>query len=143
MFYRDNEKMKMVLDSEDLEHKYKLLYERFEALDKDFARQKKKITRCNIIKELDEEEMRNKLGIKEEVDEIVRRVDVDDLLDLEIVEAPKMEDLARLYYSAGIQTESQGQDRATNTMHPLYGKKAVATQCIVSERTKHFSYFKC
>ena len=74
--------MKMVLDSEDLESRYKTLQEKFDLLDKEFNSQKRKVTKCNVIKELNEEDMRNKLGIKQEVDDIVRKVAADDLLDL-------------------------------------------------------------
>lgn len=97
----------------------------------------------NIIKELDEDQMRRELGIKEEVDMIIRRVDVDDLLDLEIVETPKVEELARLYYSAGIQTEAVTHDRSTNTPSVFLGKKGVAIQCGGFERSKYFSYYRC
>lgn len=54
-----------------------------------------------------------------------------------------MEELARLYYSAGVQTEPIRYDRATNTPSMFLGKKAVATQCIITERTKHFDFYKC
>lgn len=82
---------------------------------------KNKITRNNVMKEVKEEEIKERL--EDEIKMIVKRIDQEELLDLDYYEPPRIEELHGEYQNYGLQTEYNTETKATNTPAILTGEK--------------------
>ena len=119
--------MKMVFEAEMDDDKYKSFLGKMEVIERDFRQGRKKITKVNIIKDSKTIDVKQRLGIEKEINEILKRVDVNDLLDLDIVSTPNPDELNRLYHSFGVQSEPLMESIGTNTSCHLF-KKSVLVQ---------------
>lgn len=89
---------------------------------------------ADIERELKEKEMKNRNIIEKEINDIIKRVNASDFLDLDMATLPSAEDLAKLYHGISVQTEPFVESIGVNTYLNI-SKRAVGTQ-FNSDRVK-------
>lgn len=135
MFYKENEKMKLILESEMIEERYRELLTKLAEIEKQFEQHKRRITRVALAKELKTNDIKNKMGIEREINEIIKRVNASDFLDLEMAVFPTPEEKSKMYHSISAQTEPSVESVGVNTYMNVY-KRAVTTQVNFTKHRK-------
>lgn len=110
------------------------MLEKLDDIEKQYSKKKKKGVMADIERELKEKEMKNRNIIEKEINDIIKRVNASDFLDLDMATLPSAEDLAKLYHGISVQTEPFVESIGVNTYLNI-SKRAVGTQ-FNSDRVK-------